>query len=139
MICITTVQSGHRCRGRVVVVFTITCEFESHSVVPDTTLCDEVCQWFTICCFLFGFLIQLHVQSVPITVVSSNPTRVYLIQHYVMKFVIDLRYVVFFLGILVYFTNKTNRYVIIQILLKVALNTTNLSLNPNLKGTLHGN
>jgi hypothetical protein len=41
--------------------------------------------------------IQLHVQSVPITikVVSSNPVhgKVYSIRHYVIKFVIDLRQV----------------------------------------------
>ena len=36
------------------------CEFESHSGVPGTTLCDEVCQWFTICCFLFGYSGLLH-------------------------------------------------------------------------------
>jgi hypothetical protein len=45
------------------------------------------------------FDLQLHMQLVPITtkVVNSNPTQVYYIQHYVIKFVIDLRQVVGFL------------------------------------------
>ena len=69
--------------------------------------------------------IQLHVQSVPITtnVVSSNPAHgeVYSIQHYVIKFVSDLRQVGGFLRVLpVSSTKKTD---ITEILLKVALNT----------------
>ena len=48
--------------------------------------------------------LQLHVQSVPITtkVVSSNPVHgeVYSIQHYVIKFVSDLRQVGGFLRVL---------------------------------------
>ena len=48
--------------------------------------------------------LQLHVQSVPITtkVVSSNPVHgeVYSIQHYVIKFVSDLRHVGGFLRVL---------------------------------------
>jgi hypothetical protein len=65
-------------------------------------------------------------QPVPITikVVSSNP--VYAIQHYVVKFVSDLRQVDGFVLILstsVSSTNKTDRHDIIEILLKVALNT----------------
>ena len=48
--------------------------------------------------------LQLPVQSVPITtkVVSSNPTHgeVYLIQHYVIKFVSDLRQISSFLRVL---------------------------------------
>ena len=51
--------------------------------------------------------LQLHVQSVPITtkVVSSNPVYgdVYSIQHYVIKFVSDLRHVSGFLGVLGFF------------------------------------
>ena len=51
--------------------------------------------------------LQLHVQSVPITtkVVSSNPVYgdVYSIQHYVIKFVSDLRHVSAFLGVLGFF------------------------------------
>jgi hypothetical protein len=42
-------------------------------------------------------VLQLHVQSVPITtnIVGSNPAQgeVYLIQHYVIKFVIDFQQV----------------------------------------------
>jgi hypothetical protein len=48
--------------------------------------------------------LQLHVQSVPITtkVVSSNPVHgeVYSIEHYVIKFVSDLRHVGGFLRVL---------------------------------------
>ena len=48
--------------------------------------------------------LQLHVHSVPITtkVVSSNPVHgeVYSIQHYVIKFVSDLRQVGGFLRVL---------------------------------------
>ena len=50
--------------------------------------------------------LQLLVQSVPITtkVVSSNPThsKVYLMQHYVIKFVSDLRQVGGFLRVMQY-------------------------------------
>ena len=59
--------------------------------------------------------LQLPVQSVPIStkVVSSNPTdgEVYSIQHYVIKFVSTPK------------TNKTDRYDVSEILLKVVLNT----------------
>jgi len=62
---------------------------------------------------------------VPITikVVSSNTVHgeVYSIQHYVIKFVSDLRQVV---GTPVSSNNKTDRHDIPEILLKVALNTT---------------
>jgi len=61
------------------------------------------------------------VQSVPNTtnVVSSNPARgeVYSIQHYVIKFVTDLRQIST--------TNTTYLQSITDILLKVALNTIN--------------
>jgi hypothetical protein len=71
-------------------------------------------------------------QSVPITskVVSSNPTHgeVYLIQHYVIKFVNCLWQVDGFLLVLVSSTNKTDRHNITEILLKVALNTITLTL-----------
>jgi len=67
-------------------------------------------------------------QSVPITnnVVSSNPIHgeVYSIQHYMIKFVSDLRQVGgFLLGTLVSSINTTDRHDITEILLKVALNT----------------
>jgi hypothetical protein len=64
----------------------------------------------------------------PITakIVSSNSTygEVYSIQHYVIKFVSDLRQVSDFL--LVPAINKTDRHNITEILLKVALNTITL-------------
>jgi hypothetical protein len=58
-----------------------------------------------------------------------NPVRgeVYSIQHYVIKFVSDLRQVGGFLVTSVSSTNKTDRHDITEILLKVALNT----INPN--------
>jgi hypothetical protein len=68
--------------------------------------------------------LQLPVQSVAITtkVVSLNPAHgmVYSIQHYVIKFVSDLRQVSSI--------NKTNRHDITEILLKVALNIVTLTL-----------
>jgi hypothetical protein len=64
---------------------------------------------------------------VPITtnVVISNPVHgeVYSIQHYVKKFVSDLRQIGDFLR--VSSTNKTDRHDITEVLLKVALNTIN--------------
>jgi hypothetical protein len=67
-------------------------------------------------------------QSVPITTyaVSSNPTHgeVYSIQHYAIKFVSDLWQVTGFSG---YSNNKTDSHDITEILLKVALNTINLT------------
>ena len=60
-------------------------------------------------------------------VVNSNPVHgaVYLIQHYVNKFVSDLQQV----RSVVFSTNKIDRHDITEILFKVALNTINL---PNL-------
>jgi len=77
--------------------------------------------------------LQLSMQSVPITtnVVNSNPAhgKVYSIQHYVTKFVSDLRQVGGFLWETpVSSTNKTDRHDITEILLKVALNTIILTL-----------
>ena len=82
--------------------------------------------------YLLTYL-QRPVQSVPITtkVMSFNPIHgeVYLIQHYVIKFVSKLRQVdVFFLSDTpVSPTNKTNSHDITEILLKMALNTINLN------------
>jgi len=63
--------------------------------------------------------LQPSVQSVSITtnIISSNPVHgeVYSIQHYVIKFVSDLRQVSS--------TNKTGRHDTTEILLKMALNT----------------
>jgi len=68
--------------------------------------------------------------SVPITtnIVSSNPRsdEVYSIQHYVIKFVSDLRR--FSPGSPVSFTNKTDHHDLTEILLKVASNTLNLGV-----------
>ena len=69
--------------------------------------------------------LQLHMQSVPITtnVVSSNPVRgeMYSIQHYVIKFVSDLRQVGGFLPVLRFPPSIK----LTEMLLKVALNTIN--------------
>ena len=72
--------------------------------------------------------LQLPVKSVPI--MSFNPVRgdVYLIQHYEIKFVSDLRQVGGFLQ--VSSTCKTDRHDITEILLKVALNTITLTPPP---------
>jgi hypothetical protein len=74
--------------------------------------------------------LQLPMQSVPITtkVVSLNPTHgeVHSIQHYVIKFVSDLRQVG---GSPVFSTNKTDCHDITELLLKVVLNTITLKIN----------
>ena len=58
---------------------------------------------------------------------KSRSNEVYSIQHYVIKFVGDLRQVGgFFRVLLISSTNKTDRHDITEILLKVALNTINL-------------
>ena len=71
-------------------------------------------------------------------VVSLNPTHgdVYSIQHYVIKFISDLRQVCGFSGTLVSFTNKTDSHDIAEILLKVALNTMTLTLKHHSVGFL---
>ena len=60
---------------------------------------------------------------------SSNPAHdeVYSIQHFVIKFISDLRQVGVFPGTPVSSTNKTDRHDITEILLKVTLNTIPLS------------
>jgi hypothetical protein len=76
-------------------------------------------------------------QSVPITtnVASSNfaLVRCTHLQHYVKKFVNDLRQVGGFSGSSVSFTNKNDHHDKNEILLKVALNT--ITLNPELYQT----
>jgi hypothetical protein len=71
---------------------------------------------------------------VTIKVVNSNPTQVvYSIQHYVIKFVSDLRQAGWFSpGTPVSSANKIDHHNITEILLKVVLNTINLTLGyPN--------
>jgi hypothetical protein len=66
------------------------------------------------------------------TVLSSNPTHgeMYSIQHYVIKFVNDLRQAgVFFPVSLVSSTNKTDHHDITEIFFKVTLNTIALTFN----------
>ena len=69
----------------------------------------------------------------PITtdVVSSNPVHgeVFSMQHYVIKFVSDLRQIGGFSGYSVSFTNKTDRHDIAEILLKVALSIINQTID----------
>ena len=81
-----------------------------------------------------GLLSRMTSQYQPITtkVVSLNPVhgKVYLIQHYVVKFVSYLRQVCGFSpGTPVSSINKIDCHDITEILLKVALNTINLSLS----------
>ena len=76
--------------------------------------------------------LQLPIQSVPITkkVVSSKPVqgKVYLIPHYMIKFVSDLWQVGGFSpGTEVASTNKTDHHNKTEILVKVALNTIKLT------------
>ena len=62
------------------------------------------------------------------TCILGSSGEVYWIQHYVIKFVSDLRKVVWFsLGTLVSSTNKTDCNDLTEILLNVALNTINLT------------
>ena len=72
--------------------------------------------------------VMVMLQSVPITtnIASLNLfiATVYSIKHYVIEFVSDLRKVCGYLRVLpVSYTNKTYRYAITGILLKVAYNT----------------
>ena len=70
--------------------------------------------------------LQLLMQSVPLTLFKPRSGKVYFIQHYVIKFISDLRHVDGFLWVLRY-TNKTDYHDITEILLKVALNTVTLT------------
>jgi hypothetical protein len=80
---------------------------------------------------------QLHVQSVSITtkVESSSPVHgeVYSIQHYVIKFVSDLRQVGGFLRIFRFppTKNKSDSHDITELLLNVALNIITLTVHYN--------
>jgi len=66
---------------------------------------------------------------------ESRSGEVYLIQHYVTKFVSDLRQVGGFLRVLrVSSTINTDNHDITKILLKVVLNTMNLTLSSTYKG-----
>ena len=80
-------------------------------------------------------------QSVPITtkVMTSNPphSEVYLIQHYVIHFISDLRQVVFFRGNPVSSTNKTDRHDVTELLLNVALNSITIDQNDGRKINVH--
>ena len=60
--------------------------------------------------------------SITTNIVSSNPVHgeVYSIQHYVIKFVSDLRQVSGFLWVLCIPPNKTDHHDMTEILLKVA-------------------
>ena len=71
----------------------------------------------------------IPVQSVPITTEGSNPVHgeVYSTQHYVRKFVSDLRW--FSSGTPVSSTNKTDHHDITEILLKVTLSIVNKQTN----------
>jgi len=84
--------------------------------------------------------LQLHVQSVPITtkVVSLNSVHgeVHSIQHYVIKFVSDLRQVGGFLRVL-RFPPPIELAAITEILLKVVLNTINLKQTRRNNMVLH--
>ena len=79
-----------------------------------------------------NYLIEKNFISPLMLFVSLNLAHgnMYLIQHYVIKFVSDLWWVGgFSQGTPVSSTNKTDRHDIVEILLKVALNTMTLTLN----------
>ena len=71
--------------------------------------------------------LQLSMQSVLITTNESRTGEVYSIQHYVIKFVSYLLQVAGFLRVFWFLPNKTDCHDITEILLKVALNTINLT------------
>jgi hypothetical protein len=74
------------------------------------------------------FFFNLFIEELLIFIIFHSG-EVYSIQHYVIQFVSDLRYVSSFLRVLaVSSTNKTDRLYITEMLLKVALNT--ISPNP---------
>ena len=82
---------------------------------------------------IFNLFLQLPMQSMSVitNVVSSNPAHgeVYLIQHYVIKIVSDLRQDGGFLRVLRFPPiNKTDRHDITEILLKMALNNITTTL-----------
>ena len=106
-----------------------------------TTLCDKVCHWLvTGRWFSPGppvsstyktdryNITEILLKVAFNTIAQSNkhPCEVYSIQHYVIKFVSDLRRVG---GSPVFSTNKTDCQDIAEILLKVALNTKTLTYN----------
>ena len=108
------------------------CRYENHTVDTLWTLKNLVFLRKTLN-VLFMYL-DTHMLSAPITtkVVTSNTAHggVYSIQHYVIKFISDLRQTTglwFFLGTLVFSTIKTDRQDLSEILLKVALNTKTLT------------
>ena len=74
---------------------------------------------------LLNFLNWTVISNIKYKVLSSNPVHgeVYSIQHYVIKFVIDLRQVVGFLRVLRFSQPK-------KMLLKMALSIINLTPNP---------
>jgi hypothetical protein len=61
---------------------------------------------------------------------ESRPGEMYSIQHYVIKFISDLRQVDDFCGTPISSTNKTDRYNITELLLKVVLNIISQSNIP---------
>jgi hypothetical protein len=70
-------------------------------LVLNTTLCDEVCQWLATCrWFSPGTQYNIMWWSLSVTCAMSVVFSWYSIQHYVMKFVSDLRHVSGFLLVL---------------------------------------
>ena len=98
--------------------------------------------WWSYGRWIYNYLCN-HCLS-PLTLwVRIHSVEVYLIQHYLIKFISDLRQVGGFLRVLCFpsptgwwfspgtplpFTNKTDRHYVTEILLKVVLNTITLTL-----------
>ena len=97
--------------------------------------CDPMVVGFTTSC-----AITQWPSAITTRVVSSNLVHgdVYSIQHYVIKFVSDLRQVGGFLEYSISSTNKTDCHDTTEILLKVVFNTINQATTRNLKGEKFG-
>ena len=100
-----------------------------------------ICFVYYLCLFMLLVSVSMHlIKSGPLTtnVVSSNSSQARCIRHNIMWKSLSVtwgRSVVFFPGIRNFSTNKTDRHDITEILLKVALNTRTLTLNPYLYKT----
>ena len=91
-----------------------------------------------LCSWIYNYLCNQCLSPLKLWVLTSVHSNVYLMQHYVIKFVSDLRQVDGFLRYSDTFTNKTDHDDIAEILLKVALNVITLAhINLYLPESLH--
>ena len=97
-----------------------------------TTLCDKVCQWLAT--GLWFSLYNIMWSSLSVT---CDRSMVFSIQHYVIKFVSDLRQVCGFLWVFQFPPPVNLTSNITEILLKVALNTIILTHPPSINTWIH--